>query len=104
MEKENDKKSMNSIQNSPQRKKDTKQLKKIYVIEDDFDQTNDPPLALDNYLLDSEIHKIIDEEYIEPNRGWENWSTLYKEVADNYFSKPYSTYEINIFGFKNADV
>ena len=78
-------------------------LNKKYVIEDDSDKTPDITRALDHYLLDNDITMLVKELYDEPVRGWSNWYYMYSDVVNLYFSKPYSTSHIEIFGLVESE-
>ena len=78
----------------------------VYVVPPDFDQTPDmePRPRMDQYVTNYHIHLLIENLYYPPNGGFSQWAVENVELADCYFSPPYTPYAVLNLGYGQANI
>ena len=59
-----------------------------YIVPQDFDETPEELMPLDEYMLFVPIVNYIQNMYAEGN-GWHNRAANNAEIADDFFRRPY---------------
>ena len=58
---------------------------------------------MDQYITNYHIQQWIVNLYEEPQTGWPSWAEHDLEMADHYFSQPYTIYAQTNFGYTAAN-